>query len=106
VVNPGIVEAQIQSGVIYGLSAALYGEITIKDGRVEQSNFDSYQVVTLADTPKIEVYLALSGGKKWGSIGEPGTASTAPAIANAVFAATGTRVRSLPLKNVKLVGPA
>jgi isoquinoline 1-oxidoreductase beta subunit len=106
VVNPGIVEAQIQSGVIYGLSAALYGEITIKDGRVEQTNFDSYQVVTLADTPKIEVYLALSGGKKWGGIGEPGTASTAPAVANAVFAATGTRVRSLPLKNVKLVGPA
>ena len=73
VVNPGIVEAQIQSGVIYGLSAALYGEITIKDGRVEQSNFDDYQVVSLADTPKIEVYLALSGGTKWGGIGEPGT---------------------------------
>ena len=106
VVNPGIVEAQIQSGVIYGLSAALYGEITIKDGRVEQTNFDAYQVVRLADTPKIEVYLALSGGKKWGGIGEPGTAATAPAVANAVFAATGTRVRSLPLKNVKLSGPA
>ncbi|HEX5212894.1 MAG TPA: molybdopterin cofactor-binding domain-containing protein [Pseudolabrys sp.] len=106
VVNPGIVEAQIQSGVIYGLSAALYGEITIKDGRVEQTNFDSYQVVTLADTPKIEVYFALSGGKKWGGIGEPGTAATAPAVANAVFAATGVRARSLPLKNVKLVGPA
>ena len=106
VVNPGIVEAQIQSGVIYGLSAALYGEITIKDGRVEQGNFDDYEVVRLADAPKIEVYLALSGGKKWGGIGEPGTASTAPAVANAVFAATGTRVRSLPLKNVKLSGPA
>jgi isoquinoline 1-oxidoreductase beta subunit len=106
VVNPSIVEAQIESGVIYGLSAALYGEITIKNGRVEQSNFDSYQVVTLVDTPKIEVYLALSGGKKWGGIGEPGTAATAPAVANAVFAATGTRVRSLPLKNMKLVGPA
>jgi isoquinoline 1-oxidoreductase subunit beta len=106
VVNPGIVEAQIQSGVIYGLSAALYGEITIKDGRVEQSNFGDYQVVTLADTPKIEVYLALSGGTKWGGIGEPGTAATAPAVANAVFAATGTRVRSLPLKNLKLSGPA
>ncbi len=106
VVNPGIVEAQIESGVIYGLSAALYGEITIKDGRVEQGNFDSYQVVTLADAPKIEVYLALSGGTKWGGIGEPGTAPTAPAVANAVFAATGQRVRSLPLKNVKLAGPA
>ncbi len=106
VVNPSIVEAQIQSGVIYGLSAALYGEITIKDGRVEQNNFDSYEVVRLADTPKIEVYFALSGGKKWGGIGEPGTAATAPAVANAVFAATGTRVRSMPLKNVKLPGPA
>jgi isoquinoline 1-oxidoreductase subunit beta len=105
VVNPGIVEAQIQSGVIYGLSAALYGEITIKQGRVEQANFDDYQVVRLADAPKIEVYLALSGGKKWGGIGEPGTAATAPAVANAVFAATGTRVRSMPLKNVKLPGP-
>jgi len=106
VVNSGIVEAQIQSGVIYGLSAALYGEITIKQGRVEQGNFDEYQVVRLADAPKIEVYLALSGGKKWGGIGEPGTAATAPAVANAVFAATGTRVRSMPLKNVKLPGPA
>jgi isoquinoline 1-oxidoreductase beta subunit len=106
VVNPGIVEQQIESGVIYGLSATLYGEITIKDGRVEQRNFDSYPVVTLADMPKIEVYLALSGGKKWGGIGEPGTAPTAPAVANAVFAATGRRVRSLPLKNAKLSGPA
>jgi len=105
-VNPGIIEAQIQSGVIYGLSAALYGEITIKNGAVEQNNFDNYEVVRLADAPKIEVYLALSGGKKWGGIGEPGTAPTAPAVANAVFAATGTRVRSLPLKNAKLPGPA
>jgi isoquinoline 1-oxidoreductase beta subunit len=106
VVNPSIVEAQIESGVIYALSAALYGEITIKRGRVEQGNFDDYQVLRLADTPKIEVYLALSGDKKWGGIGEPGTPPTAPAVANAVFAATGTRVRSLPLKNLKLAGPA
>jgi isoquinoline 1-oxidoreductase subunit beta len=106
VVNSGIVEAQIQSGVIYGLSAALYGDITIKDGRIEQGNFDEYEVVRLADTPKIEVYLALTGGKKWGGIGEPGTAPTAPAVANAVFAATGIRARSLPLKNLKLSGPA
>jgi isoquinoline 1-oxidoreductase beta subunit len=105
-VNPGIVEAQIQGGAIYGLSAALYGEITIKDGRVQQGNFDDYELVRLADTPKIEVYLALSGGKKWGGIGEPGTAATAPAVANAVFAATGQRVRSVPLKNVKLRGAA
>src|SRR5262247_1823505 len=91
-----------QSGVIYGLSAALYGEVTIKNGQVEQNNFDSYEVVRLADTAKVEVCLALSGGKKWGGIGEPGTAATVPAVANAVFAATGTRVRSMPLKNIKL----
>ncbi len=106
VVNPKIVEAQIESGIIYGLSAALYGDLTIKDGRVEQANFDEYEMVRLADAPGIEVYLALSGGQKWGGIGEPGTAPTAPAVANAVFAATGVRARSLPLKNVKLSGPA
>ena len=102
VVNPSIVEAQIESGIIYGLSAALYGDLTIKDGRVQQVNFDEYKMVQLADAPEIEVYLALSGGKKWGGIGEPGTAPIAPAVANAVFAATGRRVRMLPLKNARL----
>jgi isoquinoline 1-oxidoreductase beta subunit len=106
VVNPSIVEAQIQSGVLFGLSAALYGDLTIKAGVIQENNFDSYEVVRLADTPKIEVYLALSGGKKWGGIGEPGTAACAPSVANAVFAATGTRVRKLPLKNAKLNGAA
>ena len=102
VVNPSIVEAQIESGIIYGLSAALYGDLTIKDGRVQQVNFDEYKMVRLADAPEIEVYLAFSGGNKWGGIGEPGTAPIAPAVANAVFAATGRRVRMLPLKNAKL----
>ena len=106
VVNPSIVEAQIQSGVIYGLSAALYGDLTIKAGVIQENNFDQYEMVRLADAPKIEVYLALSGGKKWGGIGEPGTAATAPSLANAVFAATGTRVRNMPLKNAKLAGAA
>ena len=106
VVNPKIVESQIQSGVIYGLTAALYGDLTIKNGAIQETNFDTYEMVRLADTPKIEVYLALSGGKKWGGIGEPGTAVAAPSVANAVFAATGTRVRSLPLKNAKLSGAA
>jgi len=106
VVNPAIVEAQIESGIIYGLTAALYGDLTIKDGCIEQANFDEYEMVRLADAPKIEVYLALTGGKKWGGIGEPGTAPTAPAVANAVFAATGRRVRALPLKNAKLSGAA
>ena len=97
VVNPRNVEMQIESGVIYGLTAALYDEITVKDGAIEQGNFDSYQMVKLADSPKIETYLALSGGTKWGGIGEPGTPPIAPALANAIFAATGRRVRELPI---------
>ena len=102
VVNPRTVEMQMEGGVIYGLAAALYGEITIKEGRVEQANFDTYQMVRLADAPKIEVHLALTGGKKWGGIGEPGTAPIAPAVCNAIFAATGKRIRALPIKNVDL----
>jgi isoquinoline 1-oxidoreductase beta subunit len=106
VVNPRTVEMQIESGVIYGLSAALSGEITIRDGRVEQRNFDDYEVVRMADAPRIETYLALSGGTKWGGIGEPGTPPIAPALCNAIFDATGQRVRSLPLKHARLVGRA
>jgi isoquinoline 1-oxidoreductase beta subunit len=97
VVNPRNVEMQIESGVIYGLTAALYDEITVKDGAIEQGNFDSYQMVRLADAPRIETYLALSGGTKWGGIGEPGTPPIAPALCNAIFAATGRRVRELPV---------
>ncbi|MGB8843483.1 MAG: xanthine dehydrogenase family protein molybdopterin-binding subunit [Aliidongia sp.] len=106
VINPRIVEMQIESAVIYGLTAALYDEITIKDGRVEQSNFDDYPMVRMADTPKIETYLALSGGARWGGIGEPGTPPIAPALANGIFAATGKRLRSLPVKNADLGGRA
>jgi isoquinoline 1-oxidoreductase beta subunit len=104
VVNPRNVEMQIESGVIYGLTAALYDEITVKDGAIEQGNFDSYQMVKIADAPKIETYLALSGGTKWGGIGEPGTPPIAPALCNAIFAATGKRVRQLPVRNVDLGG--
>ena len=67
-----------------------------------QGNFDTYPMVRMADAPKIETYLALSGGKKWGGIGEPGTAPVAPAVANAIFAATGKRIRSLPIRTVNL----
>ena len=102
VVNPKTVEMQIESGVIYGLTAALYDEITVKNGQVEQTNFDSYQMVRMADSPKIETYLALSGGEKWGGIGEPGTPPIAPALCNAIFAATGKRIRQLPVKNTDL----
>jgi isoquinoline 1-oxidoreductase subunit beta len=106
VVNPQTAIMQIESGVIYGLTAALYGEITIRDGRVEQGNFDDYQMVRLADSPRIETHLALTGGSKWGGIGEPGTPPVAPAVCNAIFAATGRRIRRLPIKNEDLASRA
>ena len=104
VVDPTLVAMQIESGVVYGLTAALYNEITVRDGRVEQGNFNDYPMVRLADCPKIETHLALTGGEKWGGIGEPGTPPAAPALCNAIFAATGVRIRSLPVKNVDLSG--
>jgi isoquinoline 1-oxidoreductase subunit beta len=95
-VNPDIVEAQIRSGVVFGLSAALYGEITLKNGRVEQTNFHDYPIARMSDAPQIDVVLVESKEKP-GGIGEPSTALVAPAIANALFAATRKRVRKLPL---------
>ncbi len=102
VVNPRIIQSQIQGAVAFGLSAALYGEITIENGQVRQTNFDSYNVVRMADMPVVEMHLALSGGDKWGGVGEPGVPPVAPAIANAVFAATGKRLRGLPLSHANL----
>jgi isoquinoline 1-oxidoreductase beta subunit len=97
VVNPDTVQAQLQSGIIFGISAALWGEITLKDGRVEQSNFDNYRVLRIDEAPKIEIEI-VNSGEAPGGIGEPGTSVVMPAVANAVFAATGVRVRKLPLK--------
>lgn len=102
VVNPKIIEAQMESGAMFGLSAALWGEMTVKAGQVQELNFDRYRIVRQAEAPKVEVHLVPSGGAKWGGIGECGTATIAPAVVNAIFAATGKRVRELPLKNVKL----
>ena len=96
-VNPDGLTAQIESGVIYGLTAALYGEITIENGAVKQSNFHDYQMVRMPEAPKIETYI-INSGESWGGAGEPGTPTVAPALANAVFDATGTRIRELPLK--------
>jgi isoquinoline 1-oxidoreductase subunit beta len=98
VVNPLTTEMQIESGVAFGLTAALYGEIGIRDGRVMQSNFHDYRMLRLADMPKVETVLVPSGGF-WGGVGEPPSAIVAPAVCNAIFAATGQRIRSLPLKN-------
>jgi isoquinoline 1-oxidoreductase beta subunit len=96
VVNPDIVRAQVEGAIIYGLSAALFGKITIKAGRVEQQNFPDYDVVHMAQAPRIEVYLTASAEPP-GGIGEPGLPPIAPAVANAIFAATGKRIRALPL---------
>src|SRR5438270_577991 len=98
VVNPDNVLAQMQGSAVFMLTAMFWGDITVKDGRVEQSNFHDYRMMRLREMPKVEVVLAPSGGL-WGGIGEPGQAAIAPAVCNALFAATGKRVRSLPLKN-------
>jgi CO/xanthine dehydrogenase Mo-binding subunit len=101
-INPETVRAQAEGGVLFGLTAALQGEITIKDGRVEQSNFNNYLPLRMRDTPKIEVYL-VENHEAPGGMGEPPTAGAAPALFNAVFAATGKRVRQIPLNKTKLV---
>jgi isoquinoline 1-oxidoreductase beta subunit len=95
-VNPLTVEAQMESGIVYGLSAALYGAITLKNGRVEQRSFNNYPVLRLDAMPVIEVHI-LQGKEPLGGVGEPGVPPIAPAVANAVFAATGKRVRKLPM---------
>ena len=98
VVNPLSVEMQIQGAVVFALTAALHGEITIKNGGVEQSNFDDYEMLRIATVPSVETVLVPSGDF-WGGVGEPPVPPLAPALCNAVFAATGRRIRSLPLKN-------
>ncbi|GAC1345208.1 MAG: xanthine dehydrogenase family protein molybdopterin-binding subunit [Myxococcales bacterium] len=96
-VNPLGVEAQVQGSIAFGLSAALHGELTLKDGRVEQSNFHDYRVLRLNEMPRVAVHIAESSAKM-GGIGEPATAPISAAVANAVFALTGQRLRSLPLR--------
>jgi isoquinoline 1-oxidoreductase beta subunit len=95
-VNPDTIRAQMQSGIVFGLSAALYGEITIKDGRVEQTNFGDYRVLRINEIPQIAVSLVKSSEAP-GGIGEPGTSCVMPALTNAIYAATGKRVRKLPV---------
>ncbi|QJP70000.1 xanthine dehydrogenase family protein molybdopterin-binding subunit [Burkholderia glumae] len=96
VVNPDTVEAQIQGGIVFGITAALYGEITIRDGRVEQSNFTDYRMLRINQTPKIDVHIVKSAQAP-GGIGEPGTSAIAAALANAIHAATGKRLYRLPV---------
>jgi isoquinoline 1-oxidoreductase beta subunit len=103
-VNPDTVAAQMESGIVFGLSAALYGAITLKDGRVEQSNFNNYPILRMRDMPEVQVHIVPSREEPTG-IGEPGVPPIAPAVANAVFMATGMRIRRLPIGSEGLKKP-
>jgi isoquinoline 1-oxidoreductase beta subunit len=100
-VNPQQIEMQVEGSFVYGLSALLYGECTVKDGAIEQTNFDTYNVLRMDEMPKVETIVMPSGGF-WGGVGEPTIMVAAPAVLNAIFAATGKRIRDVPLKNQDL----
>ena len=101
-VNPDQIAAQVEGSVAYGLSATLYGEMVIDKGRVTNTNFDTYEIMRLAEMPKVETVIVPTYDF-WGGVGEPTICVVAPAVLNAIHAATGKPVRELPLKNVKLV---
>jgi len=100
-VNPDTIKAQMEGGIVFGLSAALYGAITFKNGRVEQSNFDDYPLLRLNEMPEVEVHIVPSTEKP-GGIGEPGVPPIAPALCNAIFTLTGKRIRRLPIREEEL----
>jgi isoquinoline 1-oxidoreductase subunit beta len=104
VINPDTVQAQIQSAIMFGITAALYGEITLKNGRVEQANFDSYQILRMNEAPDVEVHI-IPSGEAPGGLGEAGTSAIVPAVTNAIFAATGKRLRKLPADPAVLQQP-
>jgi isoquinoline 1-oxidoreductase beta subunit len=103
-VNPDTIRAQIEGGIIFGITAALYGEITVKDGRVEQTNFDTYQMLRMNEAPAIEVHIVQSSEPP-GGMGETGTSAIPAAVTNAIFAATGKRLRKLPIDSSALKQP-
>jgi isoquinoline 1-oxidoreductase beta subunit len=98
-VNPAQIDRQVAGSFVYGLSALFYQECTVKNGRIEQENFDTYNSMRINEMPKVETILIEGGGTVWGGVGEPTICVAAPAVMNAYFAATGKRIRSFPLKN-------
>jgi isoquinoline 1-oxidoreductase beta subunit len=100
-VNPDIVKAQVEGGIIFGISAVLYGKVTVASGRVEQSNFNDYRVLRMNESPHLEVHIVPSNEPP-GGIGEPGTSALMPAMMNAIFAATGKRLYEMPVDAAKL----
>lgn len=104
-VNPDTVRAQVQSALMFGITAALYGEVTLKNGRVEQGNFDSYQILRINEAPVVEVHV-VQNSEAPGGLGEAGTSAIVPAVANAIFAATGKRLRKMPVDMAALKQPA
>jgi isoquinoline 1-oxidoreductase beta subunit len=105
VINPDTVQAQVQGAIIFGVTAALYGEITLKNGRVEQTNLDTYPVLRINEAPAIEVHI-VRHFEAPGGMGEPGTSAIVPAIGNAIFAATGKRLRKMPVDAAELKLPS
>ena len=101
VVNPDTVRAQVESAIIFGITASLHGEITVKNGRVAQSNFDDYQILRIDEAPAVEVHIVESSEPP-GGMGEAGTSAIVPAVVNAIFAATGKRLRKLPIDSNQL----
>jgi isoquinoline 1-oxidoreductase beta subunit len=99
VIHPRLVEMQVESSIVFGLTAALYGEVHLRNGAVVEDNFDSYFMLRMNEMPEVRTHFALSGGGKWGGVGEPAVPPVAPAVANAIFAATGRRIRRLPVHN-------
>ena len=101
-INPTTAEMQVESAIIFGLSAALFGKLTVENGIVLEDNYDSYHVIRMSDAPIIETHFALSGGDKWGGLGEPATPPVAPAVCNALYQITGRRIRALPIQDYLL----
>jgi isoquinoline 1-oxidoreductase beta subunit len=102
-VNPDCAQAQVEGSVVFGLSSAMYGEITVENGRILQGNFDNYRLLRIPEMPQVETHWILSREAEWRGVGEPVVAAVVPALVNAIYDAGGPRIRHLPLKNHRIL---